>query len=148
MIAELLTQAEANALIAIEKHRVDSQAWEYPDIGGSVSIPLVSNDKRENFILDISRGRIDLAKGKYQNRAKQVIVLVRIDFGGQPHRNPDGIEIASPHLHIYREGFADKWAMPLPSEKFSNALDKWELLEDFMSFCNITEPPNINKGLF
>ncbi|KJU85379.1 prophage protein [Candidatus Magnetobacterium bavaricum] len=40
------------------------------------------------------------------------IILLRLCFGGHPHRNPDDTEISSPHLHRYREGYADKWAYP------------------------------------
>lgn len=143
-----LSQAEADALIAIEKVRVDDQSIDYPSLGGRVSIPLASKNKRENFILDVSRGRIDLLKGTYQNRARQVVIIIRLDFGGQPHRNPDGQEIASPHLHIFKEGYGDKWATPVPITKFSNITDAWQLLEDFMRYCNITDPPHVEKGLF
>lgn len=143
-----LTQAEADALIAIEKCRINDTRWEYPGLGGAILIPLTSADKRENFMLDISRGRIDLLKGKYQNRARQVIVLARLDFGGQPHRNPDDAEITSPHLHIYREGFGDKWAVPVPEERFHNMSDLWQTLNHFMEFCNIIEPPIIERGLY
>ena len=85
-----ITQSEAEALIAMEKHRASDDRYSFPLGGRSVSIPLQSVDKREQFLLDISRGRIDLGRGKYQNRARQVVVLVRLDFGGSPHRNPDG----------------------------------------------------------
>ena len=100
-----LTQAEADALIAMEKHRVSDERNDFPMNGQSLSLMLQSSDKREQFLLDISRGRIDLMRGKYQNRARQVVVLVRLDFGGPPHRNPDDTEVACPHLHVYREGF-------------------------------------------
>jgi hypothetical protein len=143
-----ITQAEADALIAMEKYRLDDSRWDYPGLGGLISIPLISKDKRENFVLDVSRGRIDLLKGTYQNRARQIIVLVRLDFGSQPHRNPDGQEITSPHLHIYREGYSDKWAVPVPINQFPNISDLWQTLHDFMRFCNITDPPFIEKGLF
>jgi hypothetical protein len=143
-----LLQSEADALIAIEKVRVDEQNVDYPGLGGRVSMPLMSKNKREDFVLDISRGRMDLLKGTYQNRARQVVILVRLDFGGQPHRNPDGQEVPSPHLHVFREGYGDKWAMPIPADKFSDTSDFWKLLEGFMAYCNITEPPNIERGLF
>ena len=143
-----LTQAEADALIAMEKLRVNDDRLDYPGLGGSISIPLISRDKRENFLLDISRSRIDLLKGTYQNRGRQIIVLVRLDFGGKPHRNLDDEEIPSPHLHIYREGYGDKWAMKVPTDKFLNNSDLWQTLEDFMRFCNIIEPPIIERGLF
>jgi hypothetical protein len=143
-----LTQAEADALIALPKIRVDDERYDFPKLGGAVHIPLSSKDKREQFLLDISRGRIDLQKCTYQNRARQVIILLRLDLGGAPHRNPDGQEMSAPHLHVYREGYGDKWAMPVPANAFSDTGDLWQTLQDFMRYCNITDPPFIEKGLF
>lgn len=143
-----LTQIDADALLASEKRRVDETQWDYPDFGGRIMVPLVSTDRRESFLLDLRRARIDLAKCTYQNRGRQVVILARLDLGGAPHRNPDGQEIASPHLHLYREGFGDKWAVPVPSDHFSSLGDTWLTLEDFMRFCNIVEPPFIRRGLF
>lgn len=142
-----LTQSEAHMLIAMEKHRADKQRRAFPMAGQSLIAPLQSVDGREQFFLDISRGRIDLRRGKYQNRARQVIVLVRLDFGGPPHRNPDDEEIPCPHLHVYREGYGDKWAMPIPVDQFPKLDDLWATLEDFMTYCNITQPPYIERGL-
>lgn len=142
-----LTQAEADALFALEKHRVDDTQWYFPTVGCAIQVPLLSSNRRESFILDLSRSRIDLLKGTYQNRARQVVALVRLDFGGAPHRNPDGQEIPSPHLHVYREGFGDKWALSLP-QQFTNPSDRWLTLEEFMRYCNITQPPNIQRELF
>jgi hypothetical protein len=143
-----LTQAEADALIAMEKHRVNEDLADFPMGGQSVVLPLQSVDKREQFLLDLSRGRIDLAKVKMQNRGRQVVVLVRLDLGGAPHRNPDDQEVPVPHLHVYREGYGDKWAVPLPADRFSNPTDVWATLCEFMQFCNISEPPHIDRGLF
>lgn len=142
-----LTQQEADALIEMEKHKVNDDKWLFPS-NGIVTIPLISADKREDFLLDIRRARIDLSKGTYQNRAHQVVILVRLDFGTKPHRNPDGNIIISPHIHIYREGFGHKWAEPINKKHFSKPDDIWQLLKDFMKFCNITEPPVIERGLF
>lgn len=143
-----LTQSEADALITMEKVRADDSTYDYPQAGGKLTLGITSRDKREAFILDISRGRIDLAKGTYQNRARQVIPLVRLDFGGPAHTNPDGEVIPTPHIHVYREGFGDKWARALPPERFPNPTDAWELLESFYAFCAIVEPPQIQRGLF
>ena len=57
-----LTQTEADALLAMEKYRSDDTEWSYPDLGGHVTISLVSIDRRESFLLDLCRGRIDLGK--------------------------------------------------------------------------------------
>ena len=143
-----LTQAEADALIAMEKHRLNDDRTDFPLGGESVTLPLQSVDQREQFFLDLSRGRINLNKVKVQNRGRQVVVLVRLDFGGPPHRNPDGEEIPVPHLHVYREGYGDKWAMPVPADQFQAIGHVWTMYEDFLRFCNITQPPYIDRGLF
>ena len=143
-----ITQAEADALIAMEKHRASEDRISFPMGGQSLVLALQSADKREHFMLDLRRARIDLRKVKMQNRGRQVVVLVRLDLGGAPHRNPDDVEIPAPHLHIYREGFGDKWAVAVPAERFSNVADLWSTFEDFLRFCNITQPPHIERGLF
>jgi hypothetical protein len=150
MVEFYLSQAEADFLISTEKHRLDHKQWDYPGLGGTIRIPMISFDKREHFVLDISRGSINLQKGKYQTRCRQSIVLLRLDFGGHPHQNPDGQEVSSPHLHMYREGFGDKWAFPMGQFKtFFPAIENyWETLDHFMKFCNITRKPFINRGLF
>ena len=148
MMDSNLTQADAEALMALEKRRVDATEWNYPNFGERVTVPLVSIDGREAFLLDLRRARINLTKGTYQNRGRQVVVLARLDFGGTPHRNPDGEEIGSPHIHLYREGFGDKWAFPVPNQHFTYLDDPWQILEDFMRFCKVVEPPVIRRGLF
>ena len=117
-----LTQQEADALVAMPKVPALDETYEFP-LAGNLSIPLISEDRRENFSLDIWRSGIMLAKGRYQNRARNVVILRRLDFGGAPHRNPDGIVLPCPHLHVYREGFADKWAIAVPGDKFGNIGD-------------------------
>jgi len=121
--------------------------YEYPGLGGSIRVPLKSHNGREDFILDVSRGRIDLMKNNFQNRARQITILARLDIGGAPHRNPDGTEVPCPHLHLYKEGFGDKWAEPLPVP-FKDINDPYDLLEKFMNFCNVVDKPNINKIIF
>jgi hypothetical protein len=143
-----LTQAEADALIAMEKQRTDEQSWGFPMGGESISVPLQSADGREQFLLDLSRGMIDLRKVKMQNRGRQIVVLVRLDLAGPPHRNPDGNEIGTPHIHVYREGYGDKWAIPVPGHSFGDLADVWGTLGDFLRYCNVTLTPRIQRGLF
>ncbi len=143
-----VTQDDADVLLAMEKHKVDDTEYGYPSFGGGIRVPLQSPDKRETFFLDISRSQIVLTKGTYQNRARGVVILARVDFGGAPQRNPDDEEIACPHLHLYREGYGDRWAMPLPPSRFTNSGDPWLLLLEFMQFVNVTQPPDIRKDLF
>lgn len=143
-----LSQTEADALRAMEKHRTSEEQHDFPVAGARVSIPLLSADKREQFFLDVNRSRLDLRKITCQNRARQVFILVRLDIAGPPHRNPDGEEIPCPHLHLYREGFGDKWAQPAPADMFPRMDKLFLTLQDFMRYCNITLPPQIEEGLF
>jgi hypothetical protein len=83
MSANDMTQAEADALMAMEKHRIDDRVWTYPRGGVAEAILLVSSDKREEFLIDLSRGSINLMKVKYQERARQVEVLVRLIWEGR-----------------------------------------------------------------
>lgn len=130
------------------KRRADERVWNLPRLGNAIQIPLVSIDATEEFILDIGCSRTRLAKGTYQNRVRKIVPLARLDFGGPPHRNPDGAEIGSPRLHIYRAGWGDRWAEPVSLEQFSNPGDKWQLLEDFMRLWKIVTAPVNQRELF
>ena len=112
------------------------------------AIPLASLDRRENFILDLSRYQIKLTKATFQNRVRRVIVLLRLDIDGPPHRNPDGEEIPCPHIHLYREGFGDKWAMPVPVERYPHAGNLFATFEAFVRHCIISPGPRMQMGLF
>jgi hypothetical protein len=142
-----ITQTEADALLAMEKIRSSDDEYLFPAEGESVSIPLKSRDKRETFILDLARSSINLQKVKYQNRGRRIIILARLDTGGPPHLNPDGNEIPCPHIHLYREGFGDKWAYTLPPIQFANPGDLWQTLIAFMEYCNIVQCPIILQRL-
>jgi hypothetical protein len=144
-----LTQEEADKLMATEKRAADDdKEWLFPSPGERLAIPLTSLDKRENFMLDVTRAQIKLTKATYQNRARAAIILLRLDLDGPPHTNPDGTEVFCPHLHIYREGYGDKWAIPAPSDRYTDTLDLFSTFEAFMKHCNITERPRVEKGLF
>jgi len=58
-----ITQAEADDLIAMEKQHIEDTSFLFPEPGGRLTIALSSPDKRENFILDITRAQIKLTKG-------------------------------------------------------------------------------------
>ena len=143
-----LPQAVADALLAVEKRKVNDNQWRFPYTGGKTIIPLESMDGREIFSLDLHRGRINLTKNTFQNRARRSVILARLDIGGPPHRNPDDVEVPAPHLHLYVKGYADKWAVPVPHEHFSDVSDTWQTLLDFLKFTNVTDPPNIRRELF
>jgi hypothetical protein len=60
----------------------------------------------------------------------------------------NGIEIPCPHLHVYVEGFTDKWAIPAPADLVNSNADLYAMMESFFRYCNVQEMPNIERGLF
>lgn len=66
-----LAQHEADALLAMEKHRVSDRMCTLPAGGHKEVIDLISADRRERFILDLYRGRRKRRKFTFQNRARQ-----------------------------------------------------------------------------
>ena len=146
MSAEL-TQNEIEYLLNLEKNYVGTQKFKYPILGGKLNIQLSSSDKNEEFILDITRSHISLSKNTFQNRAQGSIILLRLDLDSAPHRNPDGEMVTGNHLHIYKEGYGDKFAYSLP-EDFDKCSDVKDFLEQFMDYCHINNKPIIEEDLF
>jgi hypothetical protein len=146
-MAMLLTQQEADFLIDMEKFFNGDAQYEYPPLGGKLSIPLESSDKKENFNIDITRSYILLLKNSFQTRTRRAIILVRVDIGGAIHRNPDDTEVPCPHIHIYKEGSSDKWAYPLP-DSFKEPTNRFVVLDDFLGYCKVVVKPKIERGLF
>lgn len=146
-MSQIISQSEANELIAMEKFYRGNEEFIFPALGGHLSIPLSSFDNVEEFTLDITRGKIELTKNTLQNRGKTTIILVRLDIGGPPHRNPDDQEISCPHIHIYREGYADKWAQEIPII-FTDPINISLTLQQFFDYCNVVERPQFEQELF
>jgi len=142
-----LTQHEADKLIAMEKHYFGDESFSLPLHGGRLEIPVYSADKCEKFLLDVSRGTVSLHRKTYQKRVRTTIQLIRIDFGGSAHRNPDGEEMQCPHIHVYRAGYGDKWAFPLPKEFDANAT-MHDFFQSFMDYCRVIQKPQIDRELF
>ena len=143
-----VSQAKADRLMSMEKHRVSAEAIPYPAPGRNITVALRSTDGREEFLLDVWRSDKNPHRARFQIRARRAIILARIDLGGQPHTNDDDEpDIAAPHLHLYREGWGDGWAQPVPSQHFTALDDHHRTLEEFMVYCNIATPPKFQWEL-
>src|SRR5579862_7760412 len=77
-----ITQSEADALIEMEKRFSEDPDWTFPAAGQRIALELTSIDRRENFMLDVTRAQIKLTKATFQNRARQAIILLRLDLDG------------------------------------------------------------------
>lgn len=152
----MLSQEESDNLLALPKFRESDERYLFPVRSELLEIPIISENGRERFQLDINRGTIRLTKCTFQNRFVKTEILARLDVDGPPHTNPhvfppplprlakyNGVKMGCPHLHIYVEDFMDKWAIPAPVEYFPNCGDLFQTLEDFENYCNIVDKPVI-----
>lgn len=144
----MLSQSNANELIQVSKKIVDRSPINFPISGGSIQVKARStDDEREEFLFDVNRrGRINLKKCTYQERYAVIEILLRLDINGPAHTNPDGNEISCPHIHIYKEGYGDKWAYALP-ESFTDPDNIVKTFKEFLEYTHVVEIPEIQLGI-
>lgn len=110
---------------------------------GNKKLKLVSKNNNEEFDVDINHNhKIKFSKYTYQERYTKENVLLRLDIDGPPHTNPDGTELGPNHLHVYREGFDERFAIEIPAQ-FTNTADLVTTLKEFLEYINVHEIPNI-----
>lgn len=141
-----LTQEIADELLAMDKEFVLADAMNLHP-GAKFVRELRSTDGREQFLLDFYQGTIRFNKVTSNHRYARTIILARLDLSGSPHVNPDGEIIYASHLHLYREGYADKWAQPLDPAIFNNPADPALSLHQFLQLLNVKNPPPIQAAL-
>ena len=145
----MLTQARADELLQLVKVLVERGPIDFPVAGTIKQLELKSEDGGERFLIDVNRrGKIKISKCTYQERYRVIEILLRLDIDGPPHENPDGTSVPCPHLHVYREGFADKWAFSLPAAAFPNTADLVSTLKDFLRYCKVRDIPDVQGGIF
>lgn len=139
----MLTQAEADQFMQMVKHFIRRPATITIPPGVDDTYELAGPNNKETFLLDVWRGTLRLSKLKYQNRVQTAVILVRLDVDGAPHTNPDGVRLSGTHMHLFREGFDDKWAYPVDHSLFSTLSDPGGTFHHFCAFCKIEAPPPV-----
>ena len=143
-----ITQSEYNYLIQEDKA--------FEDVETSIKLgPAPIKWKRiintingkETFLFDFYRGSFEITKYTYNKRYRQTIVLLRYDNGGR-HTNPDGQFFDGPHVHLYREGYDDKFAFPIFEIGVSPSDSMEEVFKKIAQYCNIITIPTIEVTLF
>ncbi|MFA6026039.1 MAG: hypothetical protein WC727_06315 [Ignavibacteriaceae bacterium] len=159
-MAHFISQEDADYFFEMEKFPEDDLEYQFPHSGEKLVLSFTTADKREKFLFDLYRGSIKITKVVYQNRVRKAYILRRLDFDGAPHPNPEvetvplpllepynGKVIPSPHLHLYIEGFGEKWAVPAELLLSLDGKDIYEIMEDFFRYCNVKQLPKITKTL-
>lgn len=141
----MLSQKEADSLIEeLKEIRELNGPMPFPQPGSYQKLDLVSSDGEHSYIVDIQRkGYINyIKKCTYQSRFRKDVILLRLDVEGPEHTNPSGEKLPSTHLHVYREGLDDKFAIPAPPE-FSNTDDLIQTMIDFLVYFKTTNTDSL-----
>lgn len=109
-----LTQREADRLIALIKETVDT-TLRLPAAGQKhVRFSVIASNEPEVFDIQLYQGAFDPQKQHFTALLDTPkIRIMHLCINGHKHRNPDGTVIGPTHLHIYREGFSDGYAIPI-----------------------------------
>ena len=123
---------------------LDAGRWDNSMSHEAAKLDLVSSDGEHSYIVDIQRkGYINyIKKCTYQSRFRKDVILLRLDVEGPEHTNPSGEKLPSTHLHVYREGLDDKFAIPAPPE-FSNTDDLIQTMIDFLVYFKTTNTDSL-----
>ena len=147
-MAVVLTQEEAEELLKMLKRCV-LKVLNFPSLGKRADFDVTGiNDKSEKFIISVNRKNKEAHKVSFVARYRQGDVrLLSLDLNpSEKHTNPEdcgGEVIEGTHLHIYREGFHDKYAIPF-------VIDDVGLENAFITFLqkfNVVEIPKIRTQL-
>ena len=156
----MISQVYADQLMRMPKIPRKKSAFSFPVSGEWIEIEMVSRNGKEEFIFDINRKGQILLRCTLQERWDKTTVLLRLETTGGPHTNPPITapvpswakmyvrqSMSTPHLHIYLEEYGDRWAFPVPSDRFKNLHDIQQTLMDFFDYCNVLERPILQFGL-
>lgn len=145
-----ISQKEADNLISMRKiyspRKKDSTEFPSEITTDGIDFLLTSENKQEEFKLIFKRKKIILEKRNHVLLGRN-IPLLRLDLDGPIHTNPDGSSIGTNHLHIYKEGYGDKWAYEIPPH-FQHLDNIFETFQDFVTYCNIFNIPDLERNLF
>jgi len=108
---------------------------------------IVAPDYKEMFILDYYRGKIEI-KYTYNKRYRKSTVILRFDsFGRHTNPGPNFEKFDGPHVHIFKEGYDDKFAYPIEVLNITPTENDQEVLEKICTYFNITARPSIQLSM-
>jgi hypothetical protein len=57
------------------------------------------------------------------------------------------VRLPGTHLHLFREGYEDKWAFPIDATCFTNIADIETSFQDFCAYCHIHSVPSFQASI-
>lgn len=106
-----------------------------------------SLSSKDVFLIDFHRGSIEISNYTINKRYRQSIILLRYDKDGR-HTNPDGEKLEGPHIHLYKEGYNDKFAYPISVIGIEVSDQMETVFMKILYFCNVKNIPSIEIPMF
>lgn len=141
-----ITQQEFDYLMQLKKQFQEKNELLLGPAPHKWSRDIISTTSTEIFILDFYRGSIEIKKYTFHKRYKTCIPLVRFDSWGR-HTNPDQQKFVGPHIHIYKEGYDDKFAYSVDVIGINDQNSMEDVLVKFLKYCNVENIPPIQLTL-
>ena len=139
----LLKQADYEHLISLKKRFKNNIIIKSEPAPLHWTREIISMDSEHTFLLDFYRGSFNINRFTINTRFKKNIVLIRFDSQGK-HTNPDETSFDGPHVHIYKEGYSDKFAYPVSLLGLQEAnFTIREALSKLLDYFNVIEIPKI-----
>lgn len=165
-----LSQEEADRLRLIPKEFESATPIDITRVEEGLVLPAISSDQKEKFLIDIWQASIKLSKWRYQERTHKIIPLLRLELDASPHLNrnitiedqnrvmqnygwPFVPRLDGNHVHVYIEGYSDRWAFPLSIFPSLEQVIKpgnqnyIAIINAFLRECNFTQPIQFLKQL-
>ncbi|MBS3087271.1 hypothetical protein J4226_01640 [Candidatus Pacearchaeota archaeon] len=132
-----LTASEVEEYMSIEKKFLKGNSLELKS-HFRLSEKLVCDKYGDIFIIDFRQGTIEISLVTSNLRTTDCTILSRLDLGDKEHKNPDGVKVRGPHVHVYREGYGDKFAYPV-SDFFEveDSMNFPSIIDKYLEYCNI-----------
>ncbi len=131
-----LTQADFDFLMGIEKEFEDKSTIFLGPAPLQWSRKIKTTATHDTFLLDFYRGSFRIQKYTFNHRYRQTFSVFRYDSYGV-HTNPDGQVVDVPHIHLYKEGYGDKFAYPASEFGIEESDPMEEVLRKILVYCKI-----------
>jgi hypothetical protein len=119
----------------------------HPSNGDKLKLHLKNSLNQDNFELNISTHSIRIEKTNYHLQENRILPLLRLEVFATPHKNPNGEKISENHLHIYKEGFEDRWAYPV-DHILKHSRDRIIIFQSLLDTINLQSKLTVDKDIF
>lgn len=141
MSSPKLSQAEADKLLNMLKRTLKKQV-DFPKKGQTEEFKVIGESKKDEFTINIFRGKVSHTKYNIGGRiSKNGVLLLELHINPtNVHPNPDGEKITGSHWHIYTEEHGRRLAIPASDIEDENFV---ETTIQFLEKFNVVEKPEI-----